>query len=236
MTRQRTGRFIRRRQPKSFFGRLQQVLLHPVAFFQQLPLVEESRHWLWVMILVLGLVGYSAVRQQSGAVVSNPTEDTDSLVIALQAIAPLALTWFGLTLFLGLVTMLRGHPPEIGLNVRVAIWASLPFALMAVLQLARLFAGYQIESAGISGIFTSAQGWDTIGKTLQFVIINATKHLTLFGLWHIILLSLGARYSLRGKWWAVFLFLVIWLLVLILLPTLFDILTMDSASDTATGF
>ena len=237
MTQQRTGRFARRRQPSSFFGRLQQVLLHPVAFFQQLPLVEQSRHWLWVAILVLGLIGYSAVRQQTGAAaVMNATGETDSLVIALQAIAPMVLVYFGLMVLLSLVSMLRGQPPDLGLNLRIAIWASVPFGIMALIQLARLFAGYMINSQGISGIFTDAQGWHTLDETLQRVIVNTTRHITVFGLWHLVLLWLGVRHSLRGKWWAILLLMVVWILVVILVPTAFANLTADSASELNSGF
>jgi hypothetical protein len=237
MTRQRTGRFTRRRQPSSFFGRLQQVLFHPVAFFQQLPLVEQSRHWLWVAILVLGLIGYSAVRQQTGDIaVMNPTGETDALVIALQAIAPMVLVYFALTILLSLVSMLRGQPPDISLNLRIAIWASVPFGIMAIIQLARLFAGYTITAQGISGIFTDAQGWHTLDETLQRLIINTTRHITVFGLWHLVLLWLGARHSLRGKWWAILLLIVVWILVVILVPTVFDTLTSNRASEFNSGF
>ncbi len=56
------------------------VLLSPAAFFRTLPPLGESRQWLWVALLLLLLVGVSAVQQQnsrqaateSGLVVSQP--------------------------------------------------------------------------------------------------------------------------------------------------------------------
>ncbi len=39
------------------------VLLHPVDFFTRLPALSATRQWLWVALIILGLLGFSAVRQ-----------------------------------------------------------------------------------------------------------------------------------------------------------------------------
>jgi hypothetical protein len=119
--------------------------------------------------------------------------------------------------------MLRGHRPEFFLNFRVVIWASFPFGLMAILQLFRLFTGYSIQSEGITSLFTAAQGWDDVALSWQIVIINIVRHITIFGLWQTVLLYIGGCYTLRGKWWASLLVIVLWLSVLFFVPTLWEI-------------
>jgi hypothetical protein len=50
---------------RSFGGQITTVLLQPGTFFRTLPALSETRQWVWMAILVLGLVAFSAVRAES---------------------------------------------------------------------------------------------------------------------------------------------------------------------------
>jgi hypothetical protein len=52
----------------------------------------------------------------------------------------------------------------------------------------------------------------------QSVLHSLTSHLTLFWLWSLTLLFTGARRSLRGRWWAAALIVIIWVMLALLLP------------------
>lgn len=65
----------RRSRPRGLIGQLSATLLEPGAFFRALPGNETSRQWVWVALLILALVGFSAVRQDAlagGAADSQP--------------------------------------------------------------------------------------------------------------------------------------------------------------------
>lgn len=49
------------------------VLLHPIAFFTRLPALSATRQWLWAALIILALVGFSAVRQAAASPAPGPT-------------------------------------------------------------------------------------------------------------------------------------------------------------------
>ncbi|MDL1884032.1 hypothetical protein FBR01_10325 [Anaerolineae bacterium CFX8] len=55
----------RRSRPRGLVGQISTVLLEPGTFFRALPLNEGSRQWVWAALLILALVGFSAVRQEA---------------------------------------------------------------------------------------------------------------------------------------------------------------------------
>lgn len=55
----------RRSRPRGLVGQVSMVLLEPGAFFRALPFVESSRQWVGAALLILALVGFSAVRQDA---------------------------------------------------------------------------------------------------------------------------------------------------------------------------
>lgn len=65
----------RRSRPRGLVGQISTVLLEPRSFFRALPLNEGSRQWVWAAVLILALVGFSAVRQEalSGSAASSTT-------------------------------------------------------------------------------------------------------------------------------------------------------------------
>src|SRR5512133_3254399 len=55
----------RRTRPRGLVGQMSMVLLEPGSFFHALPLAESSRQWVWAALLILALIGFSAVRQNA---------------------------------------------------------------------------------------------------------------------------------------------------------------------------
>lgn len=49
-------------RPRGLWGQFWMLVLQPAAFFRTLPWMHESRHWFWMMILILALVAFAAVR------------------------------------------------------------------------------------------------------------------------------------------------------------------------------
>lgn len=77
----------RRSRPRGLIGQVGMVLLEPGTFFRALPYVESSRQWVWAALLILALVGFSAVRQEallngdtgsSGGAVTDPFANPDA--------------------------------------------------------------------------------------------------------------------------------------------------------------
>ncbi len=128
----------------------------------------------------------------------NGTDAADTIITGMVAASGLFFGWFALSLLLSFVSLVRGLPPPFGINLQVAIWASLPFAIMAGVQLLYYSNGGKVGAQGLSGLVKDIQGFDTFTPFLRDVIYAALAQLTLFGLWMLVLIYLGARYALRG--------------------------------------
>src|SRR6266498_2408469 len=64
--RNRDIQIIRQARPRSVLGQVWSVALQPNNFFLALPqALSSSRQWFWVALLILGLNGFSAVRQEA---------------------------------------------------------------------------------------------------------------------------------------------------------------------------
>src|SRR5215470_5262136 len=63
--RRRDYQITQRTRPRGLWGQVWMALLQPGYFFRTLPLIEDSRTWLWAAILILALMGLSAVRQDA---------------------------------------------------------------------------------------------------------------------------------------------------------------------------
>jgi Yip1 domain len=71
--RPRENHIARQVRPRSLWGQIWTITLQPDYFFRTLPSASDTRQWFWVALLILGLVGLSAVRQEA---LQNP--DTSS--------------------------------------------------------------------------------------------------------------------------------------------------------------
>lgn len=265
----------RRTRPRGLVGQIGMVLFEPGAFFRALSLAENSRQWVWAAVLILALVGISAVRQsalQSGGtpVASAPpitdipgggmpfggpnmsggpgtsgggmspaeltggssgSDVSSTWTTALLAAAGILLGWMILAVLLCEVSLFNGVAPRLGRNFQIAIWASVPVGLMAALQLLYYAAGGTVGAPGISGLLSEWHGYADLPHFLQSLLLSLTSHLTLFWLWSLALIFIGARMALRGRSWAVLLVVVAWVLVAVIAP----VLTGDIAAPEDTG-
>jgi hypothetical protein len=270
--RNRDYQITQRSRPRGLWGQVWMALLQPGYFFRTLPLMEDTRTWLWAAVLILALTGISAVRQDQmlngstgsappvnfnnggggdmgglpgggfpispvdgggggggeipfdpGIPPSNPgavsTADVSTTwTTALLASAAIVIGWFVLTVILSEVTLFNGRAPSLGQNLQVAIWATIPFALMAGLQLIYYAAGGQPRADGLSGLLSEWNAYTSLPDFWQSVILSLTSRLTLFWLWSLILIYIGARNALRGKRWASAIVVVVWAVLLVVVP------------------
>jgi hypothetical protein len=273
--RNRNYQITQRTRPRGLWGQVMLSVLQPAYFFRTLPLLEDTRTWLWAAVLILTLTGVSAVRQDAlihgntgapaidfgnqatggdpsggiplkGGGFSGPADgggggevpfdsgippaipgDTTgggsanistTWTIALLAGTTVIIGWFVLTIILSEVTLFNGRAPSLGQNFQIAVWASIPFALMAGLQLIYYAAGGKVGGAGLSGLLAEWSTYDTLPSFWRSVILSLTSRFTLFWLWSLILIYVGARNTLHGKRWASLLVVVIWATLLVVVP------------------
>lgn len=248
-------------RPRGLWGQIWMALLQPGMFFSGLPAAERTRQWLWAGLLVLALIGFSAVRQAansgSSAAPVAPLADfgvSDPGIIeggsdfgpipsgippgdvptaaggtanvstdwstALLAGSSIVLGWFIQAFLLSEVSLLQGFAPRLGRNFQIAVWASLPLALMAVVQLLFIAAGGSIAGVGLSGLASGLPGYETWTPFVQALALSLFTHLTFFWLWSLALLYTGARRALEGRWWSSALVVIAWVLVLVIVPVL----------------
>lgn len=149
---------------------------------------------------------------------ANSPDAADTIITGMVAASGLFFGWFALSLLLSFVSLVRGLPPPFGINLQVAIWASLPFAIMAGVQLLYYSNGGKVGAQGLSGLVKDIQGFDAFAPFLRDVIYAALAQLTFFGLWMIVLIYLGARYALRGGRAAAFFVTLIWAFFAVFAP------------------
>ena len=142
------------------------------------------------------------------------------------------LGWFVLTVILSEVTLFNGRVPSLGQNFQVAVWASIPFALMAGLQLIYYAAGGKAGDVGVSGLLAEWGGYSRLPDFWRNVILSLASRLTLFWLWSLILIYIGARNALRGKRWASALVVVVWATLLVVVPVITGAVKAPEGDDT----
>ncbi|MBI5667373.1 MAG: hypothetical protein HZC41_05135 [Chloroflexi bacterium] len=266
---------LARSRPRSLVGQISLVLLEPGAFFRALPFAANSRQWVWAALLILALVGISAVRQEAllngdtgaapvdtgafpGGNVSGggggpvpigpgvvavqpggfpggggeappiPPTDTSAAApdvsatwtTALLAASGVILGWAILAVLLCEVSLFNGVAPSLGHNVQIAIWTSVPFGLMAALQLLYYAAGGTVGEPGISGLLTQWEGYAALPTFTRSLLLSLTSRLTLFWLWSLVLIYIGGRMALQGKAWAVLIVVVVWVVIVVVVPVL----------------
>lgn len=278
--RNRDYQITQRTRPRGLWGQVWLSVLQPGYFFRTLPLLEDTRTWLWAAVLILTLTGISAVRQDAlvngnvgaptsinfgniapgdgatdssgrplkGGFSSVPVDGggggggeipfdtgvpsdlpgdgtgggtsdvTTTWTTALLAGTTVIIGWFVLTVILSEVTLFNGRAPSLGQNFQIAVWASIPFALMAGLQLIYFAAGGKVGGAGLSGLLSEWAGYDTLPSFWRSIVLSLTSRLTLFWVWSLILIYVGARNSLQGKRWASVLVVVVWATLLVVVP------------------
>lgn len=148
------------------------------------------------------------------------TSSNTTLMNGLLAAAGVVLIWTGQTVVLSMLTMLRGYSPQAGKNLQIAVWASLPLAVMLVLRYVALAAGGTGGALGLSLLLTQWSAYRQYPTFVQRVLEVFMSNLTLFWLWNLVLLYLGARYALGGRRLMVVLVVAMWIIVATLVPAL----------------
>lgn len=145
---------------------------------------------------------------------SNTTAQvTTALIASVGALS----VWLGQAICLLLVTF-ASRAPSLGRALQVAVWASLPYALMMGAQWAFRSAGGTASEAGLSALLTMWEGYADLPEVVQLLTKSVLVHTTLFSLWNVYLLWLGARKALKGNPFVVAFALGIWLSVAVLVP------------------
>lgn len=150
---------------------------------------------------------------------------TEDLTTALLAASSVILGWLILTIMLIVVPMLRGHAPRIGMNLQVAVWSSLPLAVMAVIQLIYYAAGGNRGAPGIEGVVTALPEFSTWEPTVQALAISLASRFTIFWLWSLMLVYFGIRFSLNGWRIAALVIVLIWAVIQVGAPVLTGAIT-----------
>lgn len=159
----------------------------------------------------------------SGAIPGEATADssiTQTTVTALLAAAGVVLAWLLQSIVLIPAPMFSGAPPNMARNLQVAIWASVPVGLLALIQLIYYAVGGEAGQIGVSILLERWEGYAALPTFAQAVLHSIALHMTLFWLWSLILLYVGARHALGGRWWAVVIIVAIWIAFVLLLPVL----------------
>lgn len=245
-SRRSTSEIITQMRPRGLFASIRMSLLQPILFFRTLSVPQpESRQWLWMAIALLLVAGVVAIRQNELRATPNtpgapvvppggeggpvgeppPTEalgavdPAENLTLALIGGSTLLLSWLAVMVLLAVVSLARGVAPSIGINLQVAIWASGPFLLMGVIQLLWYGSGGAVGKEGISGLLPEAiQNFDTWSPFARDFVFALFSRLTIFWVWNLALIYLGARYALRGSRVTALFVVVVWALLYTLIP------------------
>lgn len=143
---------------------------------------------------------------------------TSTWTTALVGAGELMLAWAIQALLLCEVSLFNGRLPKLGRNVQIAVWASLPLALMAALQLVYYWAGGTMGEPGLLGLIVEWEGFAAQPPFAQALLLSLASRLTIFWLWSLLLLYIGGRMALNGRSWAVALVLVAWAAVSVVAP------------------
>jgi hypothetical protein len=145
---------------------------------------------------------------------------TDDLTIAIVNASGIVLGWVIVMILLCEVSLFRGQAPRLGHNFQIAIWSSLPLALMAFLQVLYYAVGGMVGKPGISGLLSDWETFPTLAPSVQAVLISLTSQFTLFWLWGLMMLYFGARFALNGRRWTAILVVLLWVFVVVTLPVI----------------
>ncbi len=130
------------------------------------------------------------------------------------------LGWFVLALILCEVPLFNGVRPNYGQNLQIAIWTTVPIGIMAGLQVIYIAATGAVGEPGVSGLLPLWKGYNELSPLLRSILLSFTSRLTVFWIWSLILIFIGARQALNGKVWAVLLVVVIWVSVVVMVPVI----------------
>lgn len=164
-----------------------------------------------------GFGGVPTTGDSTGAPADDISQTTMTAVIAAGTIV---LIWLVQAVVLSEVSMLNGAMPRLGRNFQIAVWASVPLGVMAALQLLYYAAG---GTGGVMGLSLLLEDWTWYQAQSDFtkaLIYSLASRATLFWLWSLLLLYLGARHALRGHVISAFIAVAAWVIIVVLVPVL----------------
>jgi hypothetical protein len=264
-----------RRRTRGLLSQISAVLLQPVYFFRTLPHLSETRQWLWAGLLILFLIGFSAVRYNvvtqtsasdaggggqtppidfgqgelegdgggliqggdfgggidfggipddpslggGGEVTTGEQADvSETLTIGFIAASEIVINWLIISVLLIVVSLLRGRLPRFGHNFQIAIWATLPLALMALLQVLFYAAGGTGGQPGLAGLLVEWEFYQQQNPMAQDLMYSLAIRLTIFWLWTLALLYFGARNALHGPRIGALFIALFWAVIVVVVP------------------
>lgn len=225
---------FQRNRRRGVWSQIGAILLRPVAFFRNLAPLGQTRQWLWVALIILALIGFSAVEQHNGAIPGRAPGDTptlpndfnpgstvtDTWTAALTAASGVIMQWLLMGLLFMEASLLSGQRPSYSAGLHIAIWASVPLGLMAALQIVYMLVGGTIGAPGVAGIVAILPGYAALPGVLRAALDALAGQLTLFWLWSLALAYIGLRYTLRARWWAALFTVLTWAGLVVLVPVI----------------
>jgi hypothetical protein len=173
--------------------------------------------------------GQPPIDHNAPATGGDTPQTVNNWTTALVAASQLVLMWAVLSTMLIVVPMFKGKPPQFGENLQIAIYASLPLAVMATLQLIYIAAGGVMGKAGLSGLVDEIPAYATADPFVQSLILSATSQTTLFMLWSLMMVYFGGRALLGGNRLIIFLVIVAWVALLVIMPVVTGTIQAQSA-------
>ncbi len=155
-----------------------------------------------------------------GGSTTSSGDISDNLTTALINGAGILVGWVVLAVLLCEVSLFNGQMPSFGQNLQVAIWTTVPIAVMAGLQLVYFAGNGPLREPGISGLLQYWDGYETLPTFLKSLVLSLTTQLTIFWLWGLVLIYVGGRNALQGKRWAVLIVVVAWAVVTVVAPVI----------------
>lgn len=153
----------------------------------------------------------------------SPTSGSDvssTWVTALISATTILIGWFVLALILCEVPLFNGVRPNYGQNLQIAIWTTVPLGVMAGLQVIYIAATGTVGASGVSGLLEVWKGYNDLSPLMRSIVLSLTSRLTIFWIWSLVLIFIGARQALNGKVWAVLLVVIIWVAVVVMVPVI----------------
>ncbi len=120
---------------------------------------------------------------QDGQAASSGSDVSESWTTALIASSNIVLAWLLLVVLLCEVSLARGKRPRLAHNVQIAVWASVPLGLMAVLQIVYYAAGGQAGEPGLAGLLPEWGRYADLSRGQRSLLLSGATRATLFGLW-----------------------------------------------------
>jgi hypothetical protein len=147
--------------------------------------------------------------------------------------------WLGQAVLLSLVPMLRGFKPQFSRALQIAVWATIPLAIMLILRQIFFAAGGTGGMTGLSLLLTRWSGYASLPTLAQRVLATFMSNLSIFWVWGLLLLYFGAHEALRGRRWTAIVVIVMWIAVSTVVPALVaqpitSVVPRASASQTTT--